>query len=316
MEYILSEYDKLLQGEREDVLTEDEKTIVGKMRVFIAKELEELQTGESSHPLSLGSSFVEEPMKEETDSGKNLSEEEAFSALYAIRSNVLSAQTLGTLKLLYEEFNDIDRGLRVKKLSRQQKEFLADTERMIKDIMRRYIIKVERQAEEEVRRDDELREKIKKDIIKGLLREKESVKESREKERIVFIESNSFERSVVESKLKEAGFQVTVYSHYDIPLSVFTDERMRIVLLDDDIINKKTGIDFISELFESNKIHEGKTLSLFLVHTNSSVFAIRNLLKRRGLTKKNGVFVTSKRDLPANIRLMREIIAKEERQEN
>ncbi len=300
-EFILGEYNKLKNKKDFTMLSENEKAFFDGVGDYIQDTLTKLKTGGGIRRLSLlKSSLDTKQIKEEIPSI-----EKSFADIYTIRNKAIMMKSVEELKLLEKEFMRIDQNLRKNPLEQHQKEILADTERIIKQSIRRLIIKAESKLEKDRKMKELKVRRERESFLKEILGERDSGMELKKK--ILFIEDNEFERNIVKKRLEQEGYEIESLDRYEIPINLFSDNKIDLILLDDDIIGNTTGIDFIDTL----KLQE-KDLGIYIppiiLHTNNSLSYAYDFLKRKGITKKDDVFVISKRDLNENISFINRIL--------
>jgi len=240
-------------------------------------------------------------VQEKTDS------QQLTSLLYALRNEALAAKTIAQVQALEKQFNDIDKQSQAMPLTDDQKALLADTERIIKESLRRAIIKIEKEMEGDKRIEEEKIKLEKEALLRDLLGETAVIEES--KSVIILIENNKVEKDILTERFVKEGYDVLSYDSYAIPLTTYQDNNIDLLLLDDDIIGDKTGIDYVINIKSQARDHSIQ-LPPIVVHTNNSMSWTNSMFKRQGLTKKAGVFVIPKRDLEKNILFINQLIDK------
>jgi hypothetical protein len=296
--FIKSEYESLKEHEYYAQLNPDEKELFDAIGNYILEIEQDLKKGKkkdrrlSLMTLSLG----------ETEDSDIYGSDDYFGHIYELRTRVMSARSLDELNVLYSEFNAIDTGIKQRDLTEHQKTVLADTERMIREAIQLFEKQRNRQsdlAKEELDRQKEIEKEA---FLRELLGEADSA--SLQPAKIFFIEDNAFERDLVSKRLDKEGFRVHATDSYNYDNAYFLANDFDLILIDDDIINNTTGLDFVIRLKRNERI---EALPPIVIHSNNSISWLYGFLKRNGITRRSNVFVTSKRDLGANIELIRKV---------
>ncbi|MFH1384673.1 MAG: hypothetical protein ABIH47_06915, partial [Candidatus Omnitrophota bacterium] len=304
-EFILDEFKQLKKKVPFSVLNDDEKNFYYRVQQYIEQTIKDLKSGKKTEGISLLKSFVvPEHMSDIGEEGAP-SLNAYFGKIYRIRSTALLATTIDVFKKLNEEFKIVDQKMREFELENNQKALLADTEQIIQEGLRRAIINVERQIEEDRKKKERENRRQREALVLELIGEKQE--DSEQKRKIALIENNKFERNFIFERLQKEGHIVEDLKDYENSYTYFSNKQFDLILLDDDIIGHTTGIDFVTKL-KSKEGQNGFSLPPIIIHTNNSISWIRNLLKRRGILGDKNVHVIKKRDLEENIAFINNIV--------
>lgn len=297
-EFIKDEYDALKEQEYYAQLNQDELNLFDAIGTYIIQVQQDLKSGKKrDRSLSLTTLSVGEQHESSTYKA-----DDYFGHIYDLRSRIMTARSLDVLHALHSEFNAIDTGIQERDLTEHQKSVLADTERMIREAIQHFEKQKKRQADLIQQEGLKQKEIEKEAFLRELLGQKDETAFRQLK--VFFIEDNAFERDLVSKRLEKEGFHVHSAATYNYDNAYFAANDFDLILLDDDIINNSTGLDFLLRL-KRNEVTEA--LPAIVIHSNNSISWLYSFLKRNGITKRSNVFVTSKRDLGANIELMRKV---------
>jgi CheY-like chemotaxis protein len=297
-EAILNEYNRMKTEEYYAQLSSDEKKLFDTIGPYIEKTLEDLKVGKKkTRQLSLTTLSFDSV--EQTPTFKT---EDYFTEIYEIRNRVVTARSNNDIERIQRDFNGIDKAMKEQELTDRQKSVLADTERLINDAKKHF--ERESKLKFDLTKDQQrTQHEIEKEaLIKELLGADHMPEHKR---RIFFVEGNTFERELVKKHFEKEGFYVEAVDSFNYDNSFFSMHDFDVILIDDDIIKNTTGLDFVLQL-KKNEIYDA--LPPIVIHSNNSVSWLYSLLKRKGITQRFKVFVTSKRDLDKNVQFIKDII--------
>jgi len=296
-EYILVEYNKMKEDEYYLQLSSEEKKLFDTIGPYIEKTLDDLRKGKKKgRHLSLTTlSF------QSSDEPQVFKIDDYFTEIYELRNRVVTARSQTAVEKIYDDFNSVDKAMKKRELTDRQKSVLADTERLITEGIKHF--EKENQLKKELTEQQKcVQHEIEKEaLLKELLGEKA---EPRMKSKVFFIEGNVFERELVKKRLEKEGFLVEAVDSFKYDNTYFIINHFDIILLDDDIIDNTTGLDFVLRL-KRNEIHEA--LPPIMIHSNNSTSWLYGFLKRNGITRRLKVYITSKRNLSENVQFIKDI---------
>ncbi len=314
VETVLEQYDEMKKEKYFDMLSAEEKILFIKIGSYIKNILEEKRSGKIYKDGGIAVVVENKPIPRgfAENFEFDLSNVDTFMrGIYKIRSRLLEIGDEKNLSILINKINNVYEEAEKKfRLGAYEKETI---ENLIKDISQKLdSIKKYKESlrKEKMSRKEEKERKEKKRLLHELLNYSNgtALPAAPQQKAILFIEDNRVERDVVAKKLMAEGYDVETYDSYDFDFSViFDDDKISLILLDDDIISEKTGIDFVTEV---KNIEKKKMVRIppIVIHTNSSVGWLYERLKKRGITKQEDVYILSKHDLDKNIKAINNLL--------
>lgn len=295
---VLAEFDRMRTDLDESLFNPSELNFLDHIRSFIIGRVDGLESGEAYVDDSLMSQIRLADAKEKIRAETSPDVDE-FAKIYDIRNRAMIARDMDELSLIKKDFNSFDNEMKNKELSNTQKALLADTERIIKGAIRTRIIKAgSRKSSTQTGFASSGGDNV-FDLEDDISR----------KSTIALIESNVTERRILKQTLEKEGFFVREFDNFQLTYADYGKEDVNLILLDDDIIDKKTGTDFVIDIKRMEK-KSGIEIPPIVLHTNNSISWTARMLKKQGFTRKERVYVVSKRDIEENIRTIKKIIKK------